>query len=321
MPQLSHIGPAIVPVDKTRNVDLTLWPSVSKGWASLLDVVTHVDRAGWYGVVVEDHFMADGAGFGAVDEPRLEATSLLAALAVATSSLRLAPLVLSATYRHPAVVANWAATLDHLSQGRMRLGLGAGWQVNEHSQYGIDLGTPAERLGRLDEYCVIVRSLLDQPVTDVAGRWFTVCEARCEPKPLQRRLPLLIGGKGDRMLGLVTRRADEWNMWALPDLFAERSARLDRDCEAIGRDPSTIRRSTQALVLVTEDRTRADAFVRAAGGRAAFAGSTDAFAELVAAWRAAGVDEVIVPDWHLGEGSERADALDALAAAVDLIDS
>lgn len=316
MAQLSHIGPTVVPVDQTPNVDLTLWPAVSNGWASLLDVVTHVDGAGWHGVVVEDHFMADGAGFGAVDDPRLEATSVLAALAVATSAVRLAPLVLSATYRHPAVVANWAATLDHVSGGRMTLGLGAGWQLNEHGQYGLDLGTPAERLGRLDEYCAVVRSLLDETVTDVTGRWFTVRDARCEPKPVQRRLPLLIGGKGDRMLGLVARRADEWNMWAMPELFAERSARLDRACEAIGRDPSTIRRSTQALVLVTEDRTRADAFVRAAGGRAAFAGPPDAFADLVAAWRAVGVDEVVVPDWHLGVGSQRADALDALAAAV-----
>lgn len=299
-------------------MDLTLWPSVSKGFSSLLDVVTHVDGAGWHGVVVEDHFMADGGGFGAADEPRLEATSVMAALAVATSSVRLAPLVLSATYRHPAVVANWAATLDHISGGRMRLGLGAGWQVNEHAQYGIDLGSPAERLGRLDEYCVVVRSLLDQSVTDFSGRWFTVREARCEPKPLQRRMPLLIGGKGDRMLDVVARRGDEWNMWALPERFAERAAALDRACAAIGRDPTTIRRSTQALVLVTEDRIRADDFRRAAAGRAAFAGPAEAFADLVAAWRAVGVDEVIVPDWHLGEGSARLDALDALAAAVSV---
>ena len=316
MAQLSHIGPVPVPVEQTRNVELTLWPSVSNGWTSLLDVVAHVDDAGWYGVVVEDHFMPDGGGFGAADEPRLEATSVLAGLAMATSSVRLAPLVLSATFRHPAVVANWAATLDHVSAGRMRLGLGAGWQVNEHRQYGLDLGTPAERLGRLDEYCAVVRSLLDHAVTDVTGRWFTVRDARCEPGPVQSRLPLLVGGKGDRMLELVARRADEWNMWALPERFAERSGFLDRACESIGRDPATIRRSTQALVLVTEDRVRADDFVRAAGGRAAFAGPAGAFAELVAAWRAVGVDEVIVPDWHLGVGSARADALDALAVAV-----
>lgn len=297
-------------------MDLTLWPSVSRGWPALLDVVRHVDTTGWHGVVVEDHFMADGGGFGAVDEPRLEATSVLAALAVATTSVRLAPLVLSATFRHPAVVANWVSTLDHVSAGRMTLGLGAGWQHNEHEQYGLDLGTPRERLGRLDEYCAAVRSLLDHTETDVAGRWFTLCAARCEPAPVQSHLPLLIGGKGDRMLALVARRADVWNMWAMPEVFTERSRRLDAECEAVGREPSTIRRSTQALVLVTDDRSRADAFIRAAAGRAAFAGPAERYAELVAAWRAVGVDEVIVPDWHLGTGAERADALDAIAAAV-----
>lgn len=297
-------------------MDLTLWPSVSRGWPALLDVVRHVDTTGWHGAVVEDHFMADGGGFGAVDEPRLEATSVLAALAMATTSVRLAPLVLSATFRHPAVVANWVTTLDHVSGGRMTLGLGAGWQHNEHEQYGLDLGTPGERLGRLDEYCAVVRSLLDHTETDVAGRWFTLRAARCEPAPVQTHLPLLIGGKGDRMLALVARRADAWNMWAMPEVFAERSRRLDAECEEAGREPSTIRRSTQALVLVTDDRSRADAFVRAAAGRAAFAGPAERYAELVAAWRAVGVDEVIVPDWHLGTGAERADTLDAIAAAV-----
>ena len=297
-------------------MDLTLWPAVSKGWDALCEVVAHVDAAGWHGVVVEDHFMADGGGFGAVDEPRLEATSVLSALAMTTSSVRLAPLVLSATYRHPAVVANIVATLDHISGGRMTLGLGAGWQSNEHEQYGLELGTPGERIGRLDEYCAVVRSLLDGTETDFSGRWFELHRARCEPKPVQSRVPLLIGGKGDRMLELVARRADEWNMWAMPATFAERSDRLDRACEAIGRDPAAIRRSTQALVLVTDDRVRADAFVRAAAGRAAFAGPADVFADLVEEWRAVGVDEVVVPDWHLGVGAERSDALDALAEAV-----
>lgn len=297
-------------------MDLVLWPSVAQDWTDLLDVAGHVDAGGWRGIVIEDHFMADGGSFGAVDDPRLEASSVLSALAVATRSVRLAPLVLSATYRHPAVVANWIVTLDHVSAGRMTLGLGAGWQANEHEQYGIALGTPGERLSRLDEYCAVVRSLLDESVTQFDGRWFTLRDAWCEPGPVQPRLPILVGGKGDRMLDLVARRADQWNLWALPDAFAERSARLDRACASIERDPRSIRRSTQALVLVTDDATRADAFVRAAAPRAAFAGTAGQFADLVARWSEAGVDEVIVPDWHLGTGARRADALDAIVDAV-----
>ena len=297
-------------------MDLTLWPLVSQPWSDLCAAVELVERLGWHGVMIEDHFMADGGGFGAVSDPRFEVTSVLSALAVATTSVRLAPLVMSATYRHPAVVANWAATVDHISRGRLTLGLGAGWQLNEHAQYGIQLGTPGERIDRLDEYCTVVRSLLEQAVTDFKGRSFELSNAWCEPKPLQTRLPLLIGGKGDRMLRLVARHADMWNMWSIPSKFAERSAVLDQSSEAIGRDPATIRRSTQALVCLTDSASEARSFIDAAGGRAAFAGTAEQFADLAAQWHDAGVDELVIPDWHLGTGTQRAESIEAITAAL-----
>ena len=297
-------------------MDLTLWPLVSQPWPDLCAAVELVERLGWHGVMVEDHFMADGGGFGAVSDPRFEVTSVLSALAVATTSVRLAPLVMSATYRHPAVVANWAATVDHISRGRLTLGLGAGWQLNEHAQYGIQLGTPGERIDRLDEYCTVVRSLLEQSVTNFKGRSFELSNAWCEPKPLQTRLPLLIGGKGDRMLRLVARHADMWNMWSMPSKFAERSAVLDQSSEAIGRDPATIRRSTQALVCLTDSASEARSFIDAAGGRAAFAGTAEQFADLAAQWHDAGVDELVIPDWHLGTGTQRAESIEAITAAL-----
>lgn len=297
-------------------MDLTLWPLVSQPWSDLCAAVELVERLGWHGVMVEDHFMADGGGFGAVSDPRFEVTSVLSALAVATTSVRLAPLVMSATYRHPAVVANWAATVDHISRGRLTLGLGAGWQLNEHAQYGIQLGTPGERIDRLDEYCTVVRSLLEQAVTDFKGRSFELSNAWCEPKPLQTHLPLLIGGKGDRMLRLVARHADTWNMWSMPSKFAERSAVLDQSSEATGRDPATIRRSTQALVCLTDSASEARSFIDAAGGRAAFAGTAEQFADLAAQWHDAGVDELVIPDWHLGTGTQRAESIEAITAAL-----
>ena len=297
-------------------MDLTLWPLVSQPWPDLCAAVELVERLRWHGVMVEDHFMADGGGFGAVSDPRFEVTSVLSALAVATTSVRLAPLVMSATYRHPAVVANWAATVDHISRGRLTLGLGAGWQLNEHAQYGIQLGTPGERIDRLDEYCTVVRSLLEQAVTDFKGRSFELSNAWCEPKPLQTHLPLLIGGKGDRMLRLVARHADMWNMWSMPSKFAERSAVLDQSSEAIGRDPATIRRSTQALVCLTDSASEARSFIDAAGGRAAFAGTAEQFADLAAQWHDAGVDELVIPDWHLGTGTQRAESIEAITAAL-----
>ena len=296
----------------------SVWPNLMQPVEDVLDVARHADRTGWDGVWVADHFMGDGAGFGAVETATLESTAVLSALAVATERVRIGPLVLGATYRHPAVVANWAITTDRLSSGRLVLGLGAGWQRNEHDQYGIDLPAVGDRVTRFSEYVRVVRRLFEEPTADFDGRWFRLSGARCEPKaePGPGRpggVPILVGGKGDRMIALAARHADEWNMWGLPDVIAERSAVLDRGCEAIGRDPASVGRSTQALLLPTEDDARARRFTDAVAPRAAVAGSADRIADTVARWAEVGVGEVIVPDSPLGRGSERRDHLDALA--------
>jgi alkanesulfonate monooxygenase SsuD/methylene tetrahydromethanopterin reductase-like flavin-dependent oxidoreductase (luciferase family) len=257
-----------------------------------------------------------GPGPAGERTPWREATAQIAALATATSRVRLSPLVLSATYRHPAVLANWAVAVDQISDGRLTLGLGAGWQENEHEQYGIRLGPPGERRRRLEEYLEVVRGLLDNEVTTFAGEWYQLDRARCDGETVQARLPILVGAKGERMLGVVARHADEWNMWSLPVGMKVGAELLARHCDEIGRDPASIRRSTQALVLVTDDRAAAAAFVERAGGRAAVAGPPAAFAEVVAEWAEAGVDEVIVPDWDLGPLPARLEHLDALREAV-----
>jgi alkanesulfonate monooxygenase SsuD/methylene tetrahydromethanopterin reductase-like flavin-dependent oxidoreductase (luciferase family) len=295
---------------------LSIWPNAQQPWKELLAEVRHADSTGWDGVYLADHFMGDGAGFGAEDAPNLEATGALAAIGAATEHLRVGPLVLGNTYRHPAVVANWAVTLDHVTGGRAVLGLGAGWQRNEHEQYGIALPPPGERLARLDEACRVIRGLLGATRSDLEGRHYRLSDALCEPKPISDPLPLLIGGKGDRMLGLVARHADEWNMWGLPPVIEERSSVLERRCEDIGRDPGTIRRSTQALVMITDDRSRADAFIERVAPRAAIAGPVDRFAEVVEQWAAVGIDEVIIPDGALGGGDERLSRLDAIRTTV-----
>jgi alkanesulfonate monooxygenase SsuD/methylene tetrahydromethanopterin reductase-like flavin-dependent oxidoreductase (luciferase family) len=295
---------------------LSLWPNAQQPWDEIVAEARHADRTGWHAVYLADHFMGDGGGFGPTDTPTLEATAGLAALAALTGRVRLGPLVLGNTYRHPAVVANWAVTLDHISHGRAVLGMGAGWQLNEHQQYGIELPPPGERITRFDEACAALRGLLDAPPTTFEGTHYRLQDAVCSPPPVQRRLPLLIGGKGDRMLGVVARHADQWNMWGLPDTIAARSAVLDRRCEAIGRDPGSVHRSTQALVMLTDDRALGAAFVESVAPRAAFAGSAEEFAALCGEWAEVGVDEVIVPDAALGAGEERLARLDALRAAV-----
>jgi alkanesulfonate monooxygenase SsuD/methylene tetrahydromethanopterin reductase-like flavin-dependent oxidoreductase (luciferase family) len=295
---------------------LSVWPLSPQPWDELVATARHADATGWDGVWVADHFMGDGAGFGAATNPTFEALATVAALGALTERLRVGTLVLGNTYRHPAVLANWATTTDVATGGRLVLGLGAGWQQNEHEQYGIELPPPGPRLDRFEEACTVLNSLLREPTTTFHGDHYDLTDALCEPKPLQQPLPLLIGGKGDRMLGIVARHAHEWNMWGLPELIAERSDVLARRCELIGRDPATIRRSTQALVRLTDDRAEAAAFVESVAPRAAVAGPPEHVAEVVARWAAVGVDEVIVPDVALARGAERLEQLDALRAAI-----
>jgi F420-dependent oxidoreductase-like protein len=294
----------------------SIWPNVSQPWVDVLAVARHAEATGWDGIYVADHFMGSGGEFGPDTTPNLEATGTLAALAVATDRLRLGSLVFGNTYRHPAVLANWAATVDNVSDGRLLLGIGAGWQENEHEEYGIELPPPGERIERFEEACLVLKGLLREERTTLAGKHYQLTDAVCEPKPVQQPLPILIGGKGDRMMGVVARHADEWNIWGLASDVAERSAVLERRCEGIGRDPGTIKRSAQALVRLTDDRAKADAFLAGTGGRAAIAGTTDDLLEAVAAWQAVGLDEVIVPDFTLGHGAAKIERMDAIIEAV-----
>ena len=289
-----------------------IWPNTQQPPADVLAVARHAESTGWDGIYVADHFMPDGGGFGPETAPTHEATGVLAGLATSVPRLRLGSLVFGMTYRHPAVLANWAATVDHLSSGRLLLGVGAGWQQNEHRQYGIELPPPGPLLDRFTEACEVMVGLLRQERTTVDGRYFQLQDALCEPKPLQSPLPLLIGGKGDRMLGIVARFADEWNMWGLPDAIAERTAVLERRCDSIGRDPATIRRSAQALFFLTDDADTGASLVERVAPRAAVAGTPEQIAETVARWRDVGLDELIVPDFTLGTGVERLERMDAI---------
>jgi alkanesulfonate monooxygenase SsuD/methylene tetrahydromethanopterin reductase-like flavin-dependent oxidoreductase (luciferase family) len=302
--------------DDDAGVRFSIWPSHQQPASDILTVARHAEATGWDGVWIADHFMGDGAGFGPEEQPTLESTALLAGLATATSRIRLGSLVLGTTYRHPAVVANWAITVDHLSGGRLTLGIGAGWQTNEHHRYGIELPAVRERVDRFAEVCEITTSLLRSTRTSFSGRWFALDGAWCEPKAIQDPIPLLIGAKGDRMLGIVATWADAWNLWGLPDVVAARSAVLDRHCESIGRDPATITRTTQALVMLTHDERRARELVEAVSPRAVVAGPAARLTEVVAGWRDAGVAEVIVPDFVLGTGRQRTEAMDEIIETV-----
>jgi alkanesulfonate monooxygenase SsuD/methylene tetrahydromethanopterin reductase-like flavin-dependent oxidoreductase (luciferase family) len=291
---------------------LAIFPSLTQPWADVLAVAQHAEATGWDRCYVADHFVGGGGGSKPLTPGYLESTAVLSALALATSHLRIGALVFGMTYRHPAVLANWAATADILSDGRLVLGIGAGWQQNEHAQYGIELGQPGQRIERLAEAIRVLRGLLTEERTSFDGRYYRVRDAICDPKPVQARVPLLIGGSGDRMLGLVAREADEWNQWSTPEHMAARGAVLDQRCALIGRDPSSIQRSTQALFLFTDDSGKATAFVERYAPQPAVAGSPAFVADVLSQWQAAGVDEIVVPDWTFGTGQQRFDAMDTM---------
>jgi alkanesulfonate monooxygenase SsuD/methylene tetrahydromethanopterin reductase-like flavin-dependent oxidoreductase (luciferase family) len=282
----------------------------------VLELATFADDGFWHSLYVADHFMSPGDKPGRTSD-WLEATAVVASLASVTSNVRLANLVLSMTFRHPAVVANLAVTVDRISKGRFTLGLGAGWQDTEHEQYGLELGAPKERVDRFAEGLAVISGLLTNETTTFDGHYYQLSDALCEPKPVQSTLPLLVGGTGPRMLRLIARHAQEWNQWSAPGRFGERSAALDAACEKEGRDPATVWRSTQALVMVT-DSPEAEAKAKAAAESSpqpVVYGPAARIAEAAATWRDEGVDEVIVPDFGMPRGPERLDAYRALAEA------
>ena len=175
--------------------------------------------------------------------PCMEAWVTLTALAQATRRIRIGTMVNGVVYRHPAVLANMAATLDIVSGGRLELGLGAGWNEEECGAYGIELGTLTERFDRFDEACEVIVGLLTNETTDFTGRHFTLREARNNPPPLQRpHPPICIGGQGPkRTMPAVARWAQHWNYPGTDlDGFVAARSSLARACAAIGRDPAEI---------------------------------------------------------------------------------
>jgi len=290
----------------------SIWPSPMRSWADVLDIVGHCEAAGWDGAYFADHFMPnDPDGDRPLDGSTLECWSVLAGLAAATARVRLGPLVCGNTYRHPAVLANNAATVDHVSNGRVVLGLGAGWQVNEHRAYGIELFDTKTRLDRFEEACAVVRSLLDNERTTFDGQHYRLVDAPCDPKPVQARLPLLLGGGGEkRTLRIVARYADEWNIWGTAEVVAQKSGVLARHCEAVGRDPGTIVRSTQALLFLSEDETWLARKREQDPGRPVIVGTPEEVLEIVAGYRDVGVEELIVPDWTMGPVARAKDTYD-----------
>ena len=281
----------------------SFWPNPSQPYGEVLALARHVESTGWDGLWYADHFMPNAADTSTAWP---EAWTTLSAIGAMVPRLRIGTLVTGNTYRHPAVLAKMAATLDHITAGRVVLGLGSGWQENEHAQYGIPFYTVAERLQRLDEACAVIKALFADGTASFDGRFYTLKNASLEPKPVQRPLPLLIGGGGEQVtLKITARWADEWNVWGTPETLEQKMAILDGHCRALGRDPRTIQRSAVALLFMSDDPAYLERMRSTKMQQAAIIGTVDEVAATVARYAALGVDELIVPDFTLGPKAQK----------------
>jgi alkanesulfonate monooxygenase SsuD/methylene tetrahydromethanopterin reductase-like flavin-dependent oxidoreductase (luciferase family) len=225
-------------------------------WPGLRDACLAVERAGWDSLWIDDHLLADE---GDPTDAKLEGWTTLAALAVLTERVRLGLLVAANTFRPPGLTAKLATTLDHLSGGRAVLGLGGGWFAREHDAFGIDFGGGfGERLDRLDESARLIRRLLDGETVDHDGRFYSMHDALCSPRPVQARLPILIGGSGPtKTLRTTAAVADLWNGYGPPDRIAEASEVLRQRCAEIGRPFEAIERTVTIHGIVRDSRDAA----------------------------------------------------------------
>ncbi len=286
----------------------SFWPNSSQPWEEIHQLARHAEQTGWDGFWICDHFMANGPD---TSGPWAEAWATIAALAAAVPRVRLGTLVTGNTYRHPAVLAKMAATIDEISGGRVVLGLGSGWQENEHRAYGIPFYTTGDRLRRLEEACQVIKGLFSDEKTTFHGKYYQLEDAQLAPKPVQDPLPLLIGGGGEKVtLRIAARWADEWNVWGDVDTMVHKMAILDRHCADLGRDPKEIERSAVALLFLSDDAAFVERVRGGAAGRPMIAGNVEQVRETIAAYRDAGVDELIVPDFTLGPMERKLETYD-----------
>ena len=280
---------------------LQLW-SQSTDWPCFRDADLAAEEAGWDSVWTWDHLLAI---FGPWEQPILEGWSTITALGPITRRVRLGLMVGANTFRHPGLTAKLATTLDHVSGGRAVLGIGGAWFEREHDAFGIDFGaTAGQRLDWLDESVMVIRRLLDGERFSHDGPRYTLRDALCEPRPIQARLPILIGGSGRRKtLRIVAERADGWNAAGSLEEVGDALAALEAHAVDVGRDLGTLERTISFPIVIDDDaavaRQRMDALCAAngvpdMGAVPHLAGSPAEIARAIRPYRDLGFETVIV---------------------------
>jgi probable F420-dependent oxidoreductase len=306
-------------------------------FASVAAWAQRAEAAGFDSVWVSDHFFYSFARYGADPAPiaSLEPMTTLAGLAAVTERVRLGALVLCAPFRHPALLAKMASTIDGIAGGRLDLGLGAGWLEQEFAAFGYRFGSLGERFAILEEALAVLDAMGSGAPVTFDGPTVTLRDARLLPPPVQERIPVWVGGKGGpRLLRAAARHGTGWNVvWRVaPAWYAGRAEAVGRACADVGRDPATFRRSIGLYSLIGEDEAAARAaFER---GRAAMpggamdadtyegwcadtlSGTPSQVIERVREFEALGVEEIVVAPWVLPFAIPEPEGLDLFVESV-----
>ena len=261
--------PAKGPAFGIQTIQTWTWPEMRDRWQWF-------ESLGFDSLWLPDHFVPTARPEG----PFFEAWTLLAALATQTERARIGIMVSSNTFRHPSLLAKQAVTLDHVSNGRLELGVGAGWFRDEHEMFGLDFPETGELVDRFAETLDLLDRYLSNDITSFAGEYYSLKDAPNRPAPIQRpRPPLVLGAHGPRMIRLAARYADTWNSRGTPDEMRQRNAAMDDACRRYGRDPAAVKRSLLYVVAQMPDEQPWD--------------SVDAFEDFVGRFGEAGVQEFI----------------------------
>lgn len=297
-------------------MQFAVWPSFNRSWDETLSLARWAETRGLGGFWAADHLLVNGPDDSRPDDEVLECWTVLTAVGAVVPRVRLVSMVSPVSIHHPVVLAKRAITADHVSGGRAVLGIGAGWQGNEHLAYGFDLLPPGPRVSRFAEALAVVHGMVRNERVSVSGEFYRLDDVACRPRPMGH-LPILIGSKGPRMARLTARYADEWNTWGDPVQLAERSALIDAACEADGRDPASLQRSAQALVFLVDTAVERERALAAATPGMALVGTADELIELLQQYAARGLFEFAVPDFNLGDSAgERRERLERLHTEV-----
>ena len=286
-------------------MDFAMWTMYDRTWDEALERARWAEASGYHSFWYADHLMPFTEDGSTDPGDALECWSVLAAIGAVVPRLRLVSMVSPVSIHHPVLLAKRAVTTDHICGGRAVLGIGAGWQVNEHAGYGWELLEPAPRVKRFAEAIEIIHRLLHGERVTFDGTYYSLADAPLGPGPVNARLPILVGTGSPRMLRLTARYADEWNTWGDPDEVARRVTRFLAACDAEERDPASLRRSAQANIFYVRNADeRAKAEKEATANRTLIGGAAE-LVEQIGRYEELGVDEFAIGDYTFGETREQ----------------